>query len=156
MIVFEGGSSIVFNIALYELKFKLLALSIIIKQSNEEDDFGFSDNQDEVFVEIVGAKNIFNFHKNKIIDDDKSYNINLLNLKLFNFSREFTYSNIVDGVLSIDSEIDFIELQMFTNNKNKRDQVEYFFSSSDTDNKFVSNGYNNSVRIQSTLPRRSI
>ena len=31
MIVFEGGSSIVFNIALYELKFKLLALSIIIK-----------------------------------------------------------------------------------------------------------------------------
>ena len=124
-------------------------LSLIIKESNEEDDFGFSDNQDEVFLEIVGAKNIFKFQKNKIIDDDKSYNINLLNLKLFNFSREFTYSNIVDGVLSIDSEIDFIELQMFTNNKNKRDQVEYFFSSSATDNKFVSNGYNNSVRIQS-------
>ena len=90
-------------------------LSLIIKESNEEDDFGFSDNQDEVFLEIVGAKNIFKFQKNKIIDDDKSYNINLLNLKLFNFSREFTYSNIVDGVLSIDSEIDFIELQIIKN-----------------------------------------
>ena len=45
--------------------------------------------------------------------------------------------------LNIDSNIDFIELQMFTNNKNKRDQVEYFFSSNTTNNQFVSNGYNN-------------
>ena len=33
--------------------------------------------------------------------------------------------------------------------KTKGDQVEYFFSSSATENKFVSNGYNNSIRIQS-------
>ena len=46
--------------------------------------------------------------------------INLLNLKLFNFSRDFSFANIVDGTLDIDSNIDFIELQVFTNNKNKR------------------------------------
>ena len=124
-------------------------LSLNIKESEEEDDLGFSDNENEVFIEVVGAKNIFNFDKNKIIDDDQSYDINLLNLKLFNFSRELSFANIIDGVLNIDSEIDYIELQTFTNNKNKRDQVEYFFSSSATGNKFVSNGYNNSIRIQS-------
>jgi hypothetical protein len=124
-------------------------LSINIKESVGEDDFGFSENENEVFIEVVGAKNIFNFHKDKIIDDNQSYDINLLNLKLFNFSREFSYKNIVGGQLNIDSDIDFIELQMFTNNKNKRDQVEYFFSSSATNNQFVSNGYNNSIRIQS-------
>ena len=42
-----------------------------------------------------------------------------------------------------------IKMYHFTNNKTKRDQVEYFFSSSATGNKFVSNGYNNSIRIQS-------
>ena len=48
-----------------------------------------------------------------------------------------------------------IELQVFSNNKNKRNQVEYFFSSSATENKFVSNGYNNSIRIQSIPNYRS-
>ena len=137
------------NNGLNVLVFNEDPLSINIKESDDEEDFGFSENQNEVFIEVVGAKNIFNFYKNKIIDDDQSYDINLLNLKLFNFSRDFSYANIIDGVLNIDSEIDFIELQMFTNNKNKRDQVEYFFSSSATGNKFVSNGYNNSIRIQS-------
>ena len=98
---------------------------------------------------LVGAKNIFNFQKKRIIDDINPTDINLLNLKLFNFSRDLIFTNIVDGKLDIDSDIDFIELQVFTNNKNKRDQVEYFFSSSATENKFVSNGYNNSIRIQS-------
>ncbi len=137
------------NNGLNVLVFNEDPLSINIKESVDEEDFGFSENQNEVFIEVVGAKNIFNFYKNKIIDDDQSYDINLLNLKLFNFSRDFSYANIIDQQLNIDSEIDFIELQMFTNNKNKRDQVEYFFSSSATGNKFVSNGYNNSIRIQS-------
>ena len=56
-------------------------------------------NQDEVFIEVVGSKNIFNFQKKRFIDDDQSYNVNLLNLKLFNFSREFSYANIVDEQL---------------------------------------------------------
>ena len=143
------------NNGLNVLVFNEEPLSVNIKESIEEDDFGFSDNQNEVFIEIVGAKNIFNFQKNRIIDDSKSYDINLLNLKLFNFSRDFSFANIVDGTLDIDSNIDFIELQVFTNNKNKRDQVEYFFSSSATENQFVSNGYNNSIRIQSIPNYRS-
>ena len=143
------------NNGLNVLVFNEEPLSVNIKESIEEDDFGFTDNQNEVFIEIVGAKNIFNFQKNRIIDDSKSYDINLLNLKLFNFSRDFSFANIVDGTLDIDSNIDFIELQVFTNNKNKRNQVEYFFSSSATENKFVSNGYNNSIRIQSIPNYRS-
>ena len=124
-------------------------LSIIIKESDVDDDFGFSENQSEVFIEVIGEKIVYGFKKENIIDDDQLYDLNLLNLKLFNLSREFNFTNIVDGKLNIDSDIDFIELQMFTNNKNKRNQVEYFFSSSSTNNQFVSNGYNNSIRIQS-------
>ena len=124
-------------------------LSITVKESEVDDDFGFSENQSEVSIDVVGGKMVYGFKKENIIDDDQSYDLNLLNLKLFDFSREFNYSNIIDGVLSVDSDIDFIELQMFTNNKNKRDQVEYFFSSSATGNEFVSNGYSNSIRIQS-------
>ena len=136
------------NNGLNVLVFNEEPLSITIEESVDDNEFGFSDYEDEVLIEVVGAKNIFSFQKNKIIDDDQSYDINLLNLKLFNFSREFYYKNIVDEELNIDSEIDFIKLQMFTNNKNKRDQGEYFFSSSATNNQFVSNESNNSIRIQ--------
>ena len=73
----------------------------------------------------------------------------ILNLKTFETSQKSILRNIDSGILEIDSDTDFVELEMFTNNKFRRDEVEYFFQVSSMGDQFISNGNSNIIRLQS-------
>ena len=127
----------------------------IVKSKTDNDNYqdddiygNFIDDNNET-IDIVGSDYIITFNTNDIVDDNDSFNIELLNMRIFNFSQDYFSDTLVNGTLDIDSSTDFIELEVFTNNKFKRNQVEYFYSSNTTNGSFVSNGNNNVVRIQS-------
>ena len=120
----------------------------VINNSENQMFFENSTKKNEI-IDIVGSDYILSFNTNDIINDDEDFRVEILNSKIFNYSQQY-YSGIVkQGILEIDSAVDFIELELFTNNKFKRDQVEYFYSSYATNGEFVSNGFDNVIRIQS-------
>ena len=116
----------------------------------ENDVFGYDTESSQVeLIEMVGGKKILSFNFDQIIFDDKDYNISLLSARSYLNNNDYQNINIKNGKLEIDSSIDFIELQMFTNNMYKRDQVEYFYKISSQSDEFISNGENNLIRLQS-------
>ena len=128
-----------------------LRISSTDSKNNDEydDEFFIETSESYEILDIVGSDYIKYFNSKDIIKDDSSFNLELLNLKVFNYSQDFFYQELKGNMLNIDSSTDFIELELFSNNKLKRDQVEYFYSSNTTNGSFVSNGNNNVIRIQS-------
>ena len=127
----------------------------IIEEKNEvdiDDDLDYVFESDEQIIEkleIVGAKKIVSFYPSDILKDDDPYSLSLLNIKLFRNTTDFQTVELVDGKIDIDSDVDFIEIETFTNNKYKRDQVEFVYSYNSDGNEFISNGYENVIRLQS-------
>ena len=123
------------------------------EKSNDSFDDSFGDiangeDENEV-IELVGGKKVLQFEVDKILSDNKPYRINLLSLNTFDTSQKSVQKSLASGNLEIDSDIEFIELEMFTNNKFRRDEVEYFFKISSLGDEFISNGNNNIIRLQS-------
>ena len=116
------------------------------------DDIGF-DFENETLVEeieIIGSKKIISFQTDQISLDDANYKISILNTKVFENSNDFVYSGIdTMGIIDLSSDVDFIEIELFSNNKYKRNQVEYFYSLNGSKEGFISNGFNNIIRLQS-------
>ena len=130
------------------------ALRIIEEKNkvNIDDDLGYGFENDEQLIEkleIVGAKKILSFYPSDILKDDDPYSLSLLNIKLFRNTTDFETVQLVDEKIEIDSDIDFIEIETFTNNQYKRDQVEFVYSYNSDGNEFISNGYENVIRLQS-------
>lgn len=130
------------------------ALRIIEEKVEENVDDGFSygfenDQQFREKIEIVGLKKVLSFYPSDILIDVEPYTISPLNIKVFRNTTDFEIVNLVDGKIEIGSDVDFIEIETYTNNKFKRDQVEYVYSyNADTDD-FISNGNENIIRLQS-------
>ena len=124
-------------------------------KEESEDSFGDSygglgntEDGNEV-IELIGGKKVLRFEVDEILSDNEQYQIDLLNLKTFDTSQKSILRNIDSGILEIDSDTDFVELEMFTNNKFRRDEVEYFFQVSSMGDQFISNGNSNIIRLQS-------
>ena len=101
-------------------------------------------------IEIIGSKKIISFQTDQISLDDANYKISILNTKVFENSNDFVYSGIdTMGIIDLSSDVDFIEIELFSNNKYKRNQVEYFYSLNGSKEGFISNGFNNIIRLQS-------
>tara|TARA_A100001011_G_C14314835_1_gene847450 strand:- start:74 stop:3421 length:3348 start_codon:yes stop_codon:yes gene_type:complete len=123
------------------------------KMELDEEDYGELDfNQSdffEQFIEIVGFNKIYNFKRNDLLVDDDPFNINTLNIRAFDSTQDFFSISSSEDLLEIDSQIDFIEIELFSNNKFKRDQVKYFYQISGVTDGFISNGLDNILRLQS-------
>jgi len=115
----------------------------------DTDDFGFDNGLSTEEIEIIGSKKIISFEIDQIALDDNDYQVSILNTKAYEDSNNSNFVNINDGQIDMTSDIDFIEIELFTNNKYKRDQVEYLYSLNSSKNEYISNGSNNILRLQS-------
>ena len=116
------------------------------------DDLGFGFENETLVeeIEVNGSKRIISFQTDQIALDDTKYEISILNAKVFENSNDFVYSRIdTKGIIDLSSDVDFIEIELFSNNKYKRNQVEYLYSLNSSDEGFISNGFNNIIRLQS-------
>ena len=112
--------------------------------------FGFENETLVEEIEIIGSKRIISFQTDQIALDDTKYEISILNTKVFENSNDFVYSGInTKGIIDLSSNVDFVEIELFSNNKYKRNQVEYFYRLNSSEEKFISNGFNNIIRLQS-------
>lgn len=117
---------------------------------SDDEGFGFENETLVEEIEIIGSKKIISFQTDQIALDDTKYEISILNAKVFENSNDFVYSGIdTKGIIDLSSDVDFIEIELFSNNKYKRNQVEYFYSLNSSEKGFISNGFNNIIRLQS-------
>ena len=117
--------------------------------SSDDGGFGFQNETLIEEIEVIGSKKIISFQTDQIALDDNKYEISILNTKVYEESNDFLYSRVDNGIIDLNSNVDFIEIELFTNNKYKRNQVEYFYNLNASNEGFTSNGFNNILRIQS-------
>tara|TARA_A100001011_G_scaffold400731_1_gene518057 strand:- start:195 stop:3548 length:3354 start_codon:yes stop_codon:yes gene_type:complete len=118
-------------------------------EEGDDEFMDFNEDQSEILVEIIGNDKILSLDTSDILFDDKPYQVSILNTKIFSDSREFKLALIENNNIEMGSLDKFIEIELFTNNKVKRDQVEYFYSLNSNENEFSSIGQNNILRLQS-------
>ena len=87
----------------------------------DEEFYVETDESDET-IDIVGSDYIKYFNSKDIIKDNSSFNLELLNLRVVNYTQYFIYEELKENTLNIDSTTDYIELELFSNNKLKKDR----------------------------------
>jgi ligand-binding sensor domain-containing protein len=122
------------------------------KESNSDDgiiDLNNKNSNSEVIVELIGIDSINSFNSNDIFEDSDPYNLSILNTRAFYSSSDYESLETIGGKIEIDSKINLLEIELFTNNKIKRDQVEFLYSHNSQTDEFKSLRTNNVLRIQS-------
>jgi hypothetical protein len=106
------------------------------------------EDQNNVLIEIIGNDKILSLKTNDILHDDDPYQVSILNTKIYSGAKDYSLATIRNNNIEMSSSDDFLEIELYTNNKVKRDQVEYFYSLNSAESGFLSIGYNNILRLQ--------
>lgn len=112
-------------------------------------DFNNSNDNSNLLFELIGVDLINSFNTNEIFKDSAPFNLSILNAKAFYGSSDYENLETLGDKIEIDSKVRLLEIELFTNNRIKRDQVEFLYSHNSQTDEFKSLGTNNILRIQS-------
>jgi len=101
-------------------------------------------------IMLSGFDNI-QFFEPSIIDSlqKENFNLNILNVIGYDNENSFKYLEIDENnIINIDNNTSSIEVNLFTNSKQKTEQIKYYLSSDIYDD-VLFNGYNNKINLKS-------